>query len=475
MCSRLHNVLSRHAPRFPQPAHGIRVLSTPSDFYQSLLSGIARAKSRILLSSLYLGGGAQSSALARALLDAKRVRPSLQVTLVFDALRSARRDAALSTFEQLRPLIDADAARFYVHHNVNATGAYERLLPERWNELPGVHHIKLYMFDDEVCLSGANLSETYFTDRRDRYFWLRDAAPLAGHYERLFERVLLPHSHQVLPKAPPTLAGAHTHRSIESKFDVQLAAPTAGVVAVNEAARFRASLRGALERFVRDERAQVPASTASSDTWLYPSLQFGCANFHQDAQQLDDMLQSFEPESHLTLTSPYLNMTADFQRTVLANRSQSLTLLTASPRANGFFTAKGASRRVPAAYVLLERQFWDAAERAGKRFQLHEYARAGWTYHAKGLWYAPPGAGALPLLTLVGSGNFGARSLKRDTEAQVTLVTDNAALRQMLADEQAALVADSTLVPNRQYLDTERDHVVPFWVHCATRVARDVF
>jgi CDP-diacylglycerol---glycerol-3-phosphate 3-phosphatidyltransferase len=471
----IHKVLSRHSPRFAQCASGVRVLSSPTDFYESLLHGIARAKSRILLSSLYLGGGAQSSALARALLDAKRARPSLQVTLVFDALRSARRDAALSTFEQLRPLIDADAARFFVHHNVNASGLYERLLPERWNELPGVHHIKMYMFDDEVCLSGANLSETYFTDRRDRYLWLRDAAPIAGHYERLFERVLLPHSHQVLPKAPPTLASAETHRSIEGKFDVQLVAPTAGVVAVREPTRFRASLRGALEQFVSAERAQSPVAISDSDTWLYPSLQFGCAGFHQDAQQMDDVFRAFEPESHLTLTSPYLNLTPDFLRTVLANRSQSLTLLTASPRANGFFTAKGASRRVPAAYVLLERQFWDAAERAGKRFQLYEYARAGWTYHAKGLWYSPAGARELPLLTLVGSGNFGARSLRRDTEAQVTLVTENAALRQTLADEQRSLVADSTLVPNRQYLDSERDHVVPFWVHCATRIARDVF
>jgi CDP-diacylglycerol--glycerol-3-phosphate 3-phosphatidyltransferase len=76
---------------------------------------------------------------------------------------------------------------------------------------------------------------------------------------------------------------------------------------------------------------------------------------------------------------------------LLADRAQSLALLTASPRANGFFTAKGASRRVPAAYVLLERQFWDAAERAQKRFSLHEYARKGWTYHGKGLWYTPPG------------------------------------------------------------------------------------
>lgn len=467
-------MLSRHAPRFAQPASGVRVLATPEHFYTSVIDGVRRAKSRVLLSSLYLGGGAQSSALVRALVEAKRARPNLQITLVFDALRSARRDAALSTFEQLRAVIASDSARFFVHHNVNATGVYERVLPERWNELPGVHHMKVYVFDDEVCLSGANLSETYFSDRRDRYMWLSDAAPIAAHYERLFERVVLPHSHQVLPHAPPTPARAHTHRAIETKFDVRLQPPAAGVAAVDAPHAFRRSMRAALDDFVAAEQALAATDVSTSDTWLYPSLQLGCVDFHQDTRLLGDLVRAFEPESHLTLTSPYLNLTPEYLRMFLADRSQSLTLLTASPRANGFFTAKGASRRVPAAYVLLERQFWDAAERAAKRFRLHEYSRAGWTYHAKGLWYTPPGA-SQPLLTLIGSANFGARSLWRDTEAQVTLLTENAALRQLLADEQSALIADSTLVPNRQYLETERDHVVPFWVHCATRVARDVF
>ncbi len=32
-------------------------------------------------------------------------------------------------------------------------------------EIFGVHHIKFYVFDDNVILSGANLSEDYFTDR----------------------------------------------------------------------------------------------------------------------------------------------------------------------------------------------------------------------------------------------------------------------------------------------------------------------
>jgi CDP-diacylglycerol--glycerol-3-phosphate 3-phosphatidyltransferase len=32
-------------------------------------------------------------------------------------------------------------------------------------EIFGVHHVKAYVFDDTTILSGANLSEDYFTDR----------------------------------------------------------------------------------------------------------------------------------------------------------------------------------------------------------------------------------------------------------------------------------------------------------------------
>lgn len=121
---------------------------------------------------------------------------------------------------------------------------------------------------------------------------------------------------------------------------------------------------------------------------------------------------------------------------------------------------------------------------AGPARRLYEYCRGGWEFHAKGLWVslAPPpsqqvqrtaqqaqqqydgqvtalrsgssspssaGGGAAapaarspaasaswaaPAVTLVGSSNFGFRSLHRDLEMQFVLVTRNAALRQVGKD-----------------------------------------
>lgn len=47
-------------------------------------------------------------------------------------------------------------------------------LPYRWNELFGLQHMKLYIFDDTLVISGANLSNDYFTNRQDRYYVIKD-------------------------------------------------------------------------------------------------------------------------------------------------------------------------------------------------------------------------------------------------------------------------------------------------------------
>lgn len=55
----------------------------------------------------------------------------------------------------------------------------KRKLPVRWNEVVGVQHCKVYIFDDQLILSGANLSNTYFTVRQDRYLMLSDEPEVA--------------------------------------------------------------------------------------------------------------------------------------------------------------------------------------------------------------------------------------------------------------------------------------------------------
>ena len=93
-------------------------------------------------------------------------------------------------------------------------------------------------------------------------------------------------------------------------------------------------------------------------------------------------------------------------------------ILMAHPEANGFLGAKFPAGGIPHAYTHIARQFLSRVSSCGAedRIRMFEYRRPGWTFHGKGLWYCEAGA---PLLTMVGSPNFGYRSERRDLESQV--------------------------------------------------------
>ena len=44
-----------------------------------------------------------------------------------------------------------------------------RVLPPRVSEIVGVCHLKAFIYDDNVLMTGANLSNTYFNNRQDRW------------------------------------------------------------------------------------------------------------------------------------------------------------------------------------------------------------------------------------------------------------------------------------------------------------------
>lgn len=168
------------------------------------------------------------------------------------------------------------------------------------------------------------------------------------------------------------------------------------------------------------------------------------------------MLTAAGPDSTVFLTSGYFNLTQTYMRLVLG-AGANYRILTASPEVNGFFGAKGVAGAIPDAYTHIARQFYEQVLRLGQqeRVHLHEYHRAQWSFHAKGeapesfltevcadgtsasshsgLWYYLQGR-ARPCLTLIGSPNFGHRSVHRDLEAQIAIVTENEELQSQLQE-----------------------------------------
>ena len=72
-----------------------------------------------------------------------------------------------------------------------------------------------------------------------------------------------------------------------------------------------------------------------------------------------------------------------------------------------------------------------------------------------------------------GSPNFGHRSVQRDLEAQMTIVTKSEALRDSLDAEQKNLFGSSERVSRDTYDAGERS--VPKWVRLVVALARNFF
>lgn len=122
---------------------------------------------------------------------------------------------------------------------------------------------------------------------------------------------------------------------------------------------------------------------------------------------------------------------------------------------------------IPDAYCLIAQRFDLAVQKFGQtsRIFLREYLKKGWTYHAKGLWYYPPGS-KYPCLTLIGSPNFGERSVKRDLETQLAIVTENKELREKLQMECEDLYKLGLPIEQRN---------IPIWVHGMVFFFRNYF
>ena len=74
----------------------------------------------------------------------------------------------------------------FLYKPVLSENMITRFLPPRWNEVLSVYHIKSYIFDNNMILSGANLSHDYFTSRIDRYVLFEDCPDLVRFYEDYF-------------------------------------------------------------------------------------------------------------------------------------------------------------------------------------------------------------------------------------------------------------------------------------------------
>ena len=236
---------SNHFSNLSSSGH-IDVPPTPTEFHANLCDMIRSAKHRVYLASLYIGPGSTASTSSSSeteFLDALTAISStassssssqethdddpndttntkgVEVKIVLDANRALRpipiitatgnATTTTSSAEAVAAAISSTRTntqdntittsnntknQLYLFQVVPDNILTSLFLPTPLDEVYGVFHIKAYVIDDTLILSGANLSEEYFVNRQDRYIQIKNGGNgLVEFYANLID-ILCNHS-----------------------------------------------------------------------------------------------------------------------------------------------------------------------------------------------------------------------------------------------------------------------------------------
>lgn len=430
------------APRFVLRGSDVDILHKPSDFYSTLKAKILTAKSRIFLSSLYLGKTQHE--LIECLSEALLKNEDLKVYVLTDALRGTRESPRLPCLASLLVTLVEKFGKHRVdirmYHTPHLAGLKKNWAPKRLNEGFGLQHMKLYGFDDEIMLSGANLSEDYFTDRQDRYYTFK-SKPLTDYYFEVQKAVSSlsyqldttahPKGHQTFRLSWPT-----SNKSCEPDMNLHRF--------LSDSSHLLGPL---LTQHVAGAFEDLDDASSEGNTIVYAISQFTPLLHPRNDLSTEKpailRLLTFldSPNIKWWFTAGYFNMLPAFQERLLNGRGQGV-LITASAKANSFYKSSGISYYVPEIYLLIAKNFLTEIQARGKAhlIRLFEWQNGivntagGWSYHAKGMWFTVPDEDE-PSVTVIGSSNYTKRAYSLDLESNAIVITSDKDLKRRMGAE----------------------------------------
>lgn len=376
-------------PIIPFNASDALLIREPSTFYETILERSRNCSGKIALSSLYIGTDSKERLLVNSIYDNLKNNSHLKVVIALDANRSMREDSfGRSSVSLLRGL-----KTFPVKVNLVDTGRNSIInkifpLPKRWLEVLSTYHAKALVFDDDVVLTGANLSSIYFEKRQDRYMLLKNSKQLSNYIFGLIQRL---------------------------RSDCSL-------------------MKETLQEY-NCQFMEHPASSLDGtdcDSFIVPLVQYKSAGLIEKEEFLNFLKASLPEKAQVYLSSGYFNPS----RTVSDLRLDHV--LAPSESANGFFGGRGLLSQVPKLYSALHSKYTESHPNCN----FSCYMKHDWSFHGKGLWVEDVDG---LYIHLIGSSNFNHRSSNRDFELQFLLLTSNYNLSSLLKEERQALWSESSL------------------------------
>lgn len=379
----------KNLPIFSVNANSISLLSSPINFYNQIYDSICASRNRIYLSALYFGVGKKEAILVELLQQQIQIHGNLSVDIYLDSRRGTRQDEERrSSVSILETLIKNRRASLHLVDTIGK-GALHLILSKfpRWNEVISTFHSKILVFDDDVLLTGANLSSVYFDKRRDRYMFIKKSKILADYLADLL--------------------------SISSQQN--------------------SSLNADIQNLNTRYRTVLDCNSDESNTYIVPLIQFGRKGLTFEDQFFKELDMSRSKDSKVYLSSGYFNPSP----TLKSVRIDSI--LTSSEEANNFSQGSGLLKLIPKLYSAIQIQY----KRENPKCDLRLFSDRDWSFHTKGLWFESHDNS---YINIIGSSNYNYRSALRDFEVQFLVVTNDSNLIERLEVERSNLWASSSSV-----------------------------
>lgn len=438
-------------PGFRINGSKVDVLNSCTEFYESIIERIKNAQNRVILSALYFGTDNLTSNVMEAISD-RLAHSDVEVKIVSDFLRSSRNDGHYSKIFKTANPSNSPNFQYYLF---TASGTNIERLPASLREIYGVHHMKFMIFDDSVIITGANLSETYLSNRHDRYYILNDCKDICDYLELIVD-TLSPFCYKVLNNG-------------------DLESPLSNISNSNMD-QYVQSIKTSIETLMSREASSSENSSIDdeADTIIYPTIQYGKSNMTNINDFLAEYLEFCSKTKGLIhLTSAYINFDQKFLDkidTFLINDSK-IEMILPNPLTNSFHNSGYIKSHVSGMYALFIKKLvekYSLNSKAG----LYEYTFSGQSYHAKGIWFTKAGEN-WPNFTVIGSSNFNERSRVRDLELNFALHTTNQKLRKLMATEINTIKQNITQIQPSNFEKSE--YSVPLFCYALQHFAKSYF
>lgn len=394
--------------------------------------------------------------------------PKFKITILLDYSRGTRKEKIFNnSLSMLKPLFNVNLINnpdlniyFLKHPNIKS---YHNYLPSVLSEVAGVLHSKLYIFDNNVIISGANLSENYFTSRQDRYWIFQDNEPFADFCED-FLISLSENSYKINPnnnsleldqfkligeasnsKVKFIEAIQHHFKMFKYEHKVQISEGkdltlkeylenlkkynSYSISRIDEENLLKFNINerqkeineiffdinenikenklllyfnNKKEKKNKNSQDNVNKSYSKEPIYVFPSFQFKEINILDDQNILKNILSDNTEISNLTLSTGYFNPSKSLKEILLKQENFNIKSITSSPKANSFYNGGFIKSYIPFIYRLYQFNFM---KNSNLKAKCYEYIKENFSFHSKGIWLYRKNEN-YPFFSIIGSSNF---------------------------------------------------------------------